>query len=240
MFSLRYRDDPGLAFLQCCSHADLKDLAEILMTTKKGGKRRSGQLSADSRFLGSSEDLTKVWKNIAAELQRFGGDTIMNFFRGGRGVPYRKILKDVCDHLKVENCGGEDFTIVENRVLIKVLKEALEKMSEEERVKFAKSASGLFTDGKFDPARATPAEILFALEASSAMGGTAAVNVAEIAAYAVSMFLLKRGLFLSMGGPVSIAVFSAPMFSGPAYRVTTPAVIYVSYLRQKHLNVDPL
>src|ERR1044072_3311039 len=32
MFSLRYRNDPGLAFLQFCAHADLKDLADILMT----------------------------------------------------------------------------------------------------------------------------------------------------------------------------------------------------------------
>ena len=86
------------------------------------------------------------------------------------------------------------------------------------------------------------------------MGGFAAFKVVAIAANAVSRFLLGHGLSLAanaglmrflgvLGGPIGIAisgVLSVPMFSGPAYRVTTRAVIYVAYLRQKHLNRDPL
>ena len=254
MFSLRYRNDPGLTFLQFCSHEDLKDLADILMTTKKGVRRRSEQLSAEPDFWGSRDDLTKAWRLIAAELQCFGGDTVANFCRGGKGALYRKILKDVCKHLKVEFRSGDEFPIIENHVLIRVLKEVLEKMSENERAEFVKSAADLFADGKFDPANATPAAILAALQASIAMGGFAAFKVVAIAANAVSRFLLGRGLSLAanaglmrflgvLGGPIGIAisgVLSVPMLSGPAYRVTTRAVIYVAYLRQKHLNREPL
>ncbi len=254
MFSLCYLDDPGLAFLQFCSHEDLKDLAEILMTTKKGVRRRSEQLSDEPNFWGNREDLTKAWSLIAAELQRFCGDAVANFCRGGKGVLYRKILKEVCKHLKVEFRSEENYPDIENRVLIRVLKEVLEKMSEEERAEFVKSAADLFADGKFDPASATPAAILAALQASIAMGGFAAFKVVAIAANAVSRFLLGRGLSLAanaglmrflgvLGGPIGIAisgVLSVPMFSGPAYRVTVPAVIYVAYLRQKYINGDQL
>jgi uncharacterized protein YaaW (UPF0174 family) len=253
MFSLRYRNDPGLAFLQFCAHADLKDLADILMT-EKGEKRLTEQLSAEPHFTGNKHDLTKAWHLVAAELQRFGGDTVVSIFRGGQGVVYWEILTDVCGHLKVEVRDGEDLSVVEGRVLIKVLEASLEKMTEEQRAEFVKSAAGMFADGKFNPANATPAAILAALQASIAMGGFAAFQVAAIAANAVSNFVLGRGLSLAanaglmrflgvIGGPIGIAisaVLAVPMVSGPAYRVTVPAVIYVAYLRQKHLNSDQL
>jgi len=253
MFPLRYRDDPCLAFLQFCSHADLKDLADVLMT-EKGVRRRNEQLTAEQLFWGGRDDLTKVWHLIAAELQRFGADSVASMLRRGQGVIYGEILKDVCSHLKIKVPEGEELPAVENRVLLKVLKEALEKMTEAERAEFVRSAAEVFADGKFNPANATPAAILAALQASLAMGGFAAFKVAAITANAVSRFLLGRGLSLVanaglmrflgvLGGPIGIAiscVLSIPIFSGPAYRVTVPTVIYVAYLRQKHLNRDML
>ena len=253
MFSLIYRDDPSLAFLKFCSHSDLRDLADVLMT-KNGVRRHSERLSDEPLFWSNRDDLTKVWNLIAAELQRFGADTVVSLFRRGQGVVYWEILKDVCGHLKIKVRDGEELSVVENRVLIKVLEKALEKMSEEERAEFVKSAAELFADGKFDPASATPAAILAALQAYMAMGGFAAFKVAAVTANAVSRFLLGRGLsivanaglmrFLAvMGGPIGMslsAVLTVPMISGPAYRVTVPAVIYVAYLRQKYLNRDLL
>jgi uncharacterized protein YaaW (UPF0174 family) len=222
--------------------------------TEKDEKRRTQQLSRDPNFTGSKHDLTKVWHLIAAELQRFGGDTLVSIFRAGQGVLYREILKDVCGHLRVEIREGEELSVVEGRVLLKVLASSLERMTEEQRAEFVKSAAGMFDDGKFDPANATPAAILAALQASIAMGGFAAYQVAAIAANAVAKFVLGRGLTLAanaglmrllgvIGGPIGIAIsaiLSVPMVSGPAYRVTVPAVIYVAYLRQKMLNIDQL
>ena len=46
-----------------------------------------------------------------------------------------------------------------------------------------------------------------------------------------------------VAGPFGFAlsgILSVPMISGAAYRVTVPAVIYVAYLRQKHINRDLL
>ena len=222
--------------------------------TEKGEERFTEQLSGEPYFTGSKHDLTKVWNFIAAELQRFGGDTVVSIFRGGHGVIYWEILKDACGHLKVKIRDGEELSVVEGRVLIKVLESSLEKMTEEQRAEFVKSAAGVFADGKFNPASATPAAILAAMQASIAMGGFAAFQVAAIAANAVSNFVLGRGLsfvanaglmrFLGLiGGPIGIAIsgiLAVPMVSGPAFRVTVPAVIYVAYLRQKYLNSDHL
>ena len=246
MFSLSYCDDPGLEFLRFCAHGDLNDLSDILMLDK-GELRYAEQLSGDSRFTGNRHDLTRAWKIIAAELQRFGADTVVTMFRGGKGVLYKEILEDVCGHLKVEFQEEEDLSIAEDRVLISALKSSLENMTESERAEFAKSAGDVFGDGKFDPARATPAAILAALQAAMAMGGFAAFQVAAIAANAVAKFVLGRGLTLAanaglmrflgvIGGPIGVAIsalLSVPMISGPAFRVTVPGVIFVAYLRHK-------
>jgi hypothetical protein len=71
LFRLKYRDDPGLAFMRFCTHQDLNDLADILMT-QKGSKRWTEQLSTDPRFIENEKDLTRSWDVIAAEVQRFG------------------------------------------------------------------------------------------------------------------------------------------------------------------------
>jgi uncharacterized protein YaaW (UPF0174 family) len=253
IFSLSYLDDPGLVFLQFCTHADLRNLADILMT-EKGSRRSTEQLSDEPTFFASRDDLTKVWHLIAAELQRFGADSVVTFFRGGKGVVYREILTDVCGYLKIEIRDGEEFSAIESRVLLKALEKSLEKMTEEERAEFVKSAAGMFANGQFNPAAATPAAILAALQAAFAMGGFAAFQIAAIVANAVSKFILGRGLAFAanaglmrvlglVAGPFGFAlsgILSVPMISGAAYRVTVPAVIYVAYLRQKHINRDLL
>ena len=100
MFSLSYRTDRELSFLASCSHSDLAALAEIL-TTDKGFRRRTEQLSKEAEFNEHERDLTRVWYLIAAELQRFGADSVASFVRGGQGVLYREILRDVCRQWKL-------------------------------------------------------------------------------------------------------------------------------------------
>lgn len=135
MIALRYRQDPGLDFLQFCSHEDLKDFCDVLSTGRFGE-----QLCGEPRYCANINDLPKVWDLIAAELQRYGGDTVVSLlFRGGRGVLYRKILKDVCAHQKVKIADDEDFAVIESRLLLELLKRMLDNMSEGERTEFART-----------------------------------------------------------------------------------------------------
>lgn len=247
MVPLSYRSDPDLEFLAECEHPDLADLAEILML-EKGSKRLTEQLSADARYLENRENLPQAWGVIAAELQRFGADTVASFVRGGKGVLYREILTDVCKQLKVPFSEGDDVPGAECRVLLKVVEVSLEKMTEEERATFVKSAVEDFAGGVFDIKNASVPAIMAALQSAIAAGGFAAFQVATIVANAVTTFVLGRGLGLAanaglmrmMGmfaGPIGWAItgiLSVPLVSSPAFRVTIPAVITVAYLRVKN------
>lgn len=251
-FPLKYRDDPGLAFMRFCTHEDLRDLADLLMSNK-GSKRWTEQLSIHPRFIENKEDLTRAWDVIAAELQRFGADTIASVFRGGKGVLYQEILRDVCKKLKIELSSDPDIPTIENRILIKVLESAIERMSAAERAELAKILEE-FGKGKFDAASATAAAIFAAVQAAIAAGGFASYQLTVIVANAVTRTVLNRGLGLAanatltravgmLAGPIGWSIsllLAVPIVSGPAFRVTVPAVIFVSYLRQKHLNNEIL
>ncbi|GAA8384786.1 hypothetical protein HpNP34_14900 [Helicobacter pylori] len=65
---------------------------------------------------------------IAEELQRYGGNTFINFFRN-EGVLYKEILCDACDHLKVSYNEKSNTSLIEQNMLSKLLKDSLEKMS---------------------------------------------------------------------------------------------------------------
>ena len=85
-------------------------------------------------------------------------------------------------------------------------------------------------------------------------GGFSTYRMAVIVANAVSKAVLNRGLTFAgnaaltrgiavLSGPIGWVISAAltvPVVSGPAYRVTIPATLYIAYLRQKHLNKDPL
>jgi uncharacterized protein YaaW (UPF0174 family) len=97
MFALKYKPDPGLEFLQLCSHEEIKSLADILIST--GGS--SEEISSNDEFIKNKDDLKKSWQIIAAELQKFGGNTILNATRIGRGIYYEEIVDDACKSLGI-------------------------------------------------------------------------------------------------------------------------------------------
>ncbi len=72
---------------------------------------------------------------IAEELQCYGGNTFINFFRN-EGVLYKEILCDACDHLKVNYNEKSATSLIEQNMLSKLLKDSLEKMSGKEIKEF--------------------------------------------------------------------------------------------------------
>lgn len=67
---------------------------------------------------------------IAEELQCYGGNTFINFFRN-EGVLYKEILRDACDYLKVSYHEKANTSLIEQNMLAKLLKDSLERMSKE-------------------------------------------------------------------------------------------------------------
>lgn len=128
---MAYRLDSDLEFLRRLSSNDLKDLFDVLVYDKDSEKRFTEGLTLSEEYKRHGHDYAKYPTRIAEELQCYGGNTFINFFRN-EGVLYKEILCDACDHLKV-NCHEESPTsLIEQNMLAKLLKDSLEQMSKKD------------------------------------------------------------------------------------------------------------
>ncbi len=101
---------------------------DALVYDKDGKKRFTEGLTLSEEYKRHGNDYAKYAERIAEELQRYGGNTFINFFRD-EGVLYKEILCDVCDHLKVSYNEKANTSWIEQNMLSKLLKGSLEKMS---------------------------------------------------------------------------------------------------------------
>ena len=157
------------------------------------------------------------------------------------------MLINTCKKLKVNFNAKSDVTKIEMNLLMKIVDDSLEKMTNAEKREFAKGLNLNLTNF-------TSAAIMSALQAAIRMGGFASYRIALIVANSIAKYLLGRGLTLAanaaltrwmavFAGPIGWAVsaiLTLPIISGPAYRVVMPGVIQVAYMRQKHINQDIL
>ncbi len=125
---MAYRYDSDLEFLKRLSSNDLKDLFDVLVYDKDGTLRMNEDLTNSTEYKRYGHDYAKYAERIAEELQYYGGNTFINFFRD-EGVLYKEILCDACDHLKVNYHEESPTSLIEQNMLSKLLKDSLEKMS---------------------------------------------------------------------------------------------------------------
>jgi len=239
---MAYREDEDLKFLGEMDSKDLHDLVECLVKDKDGSTRMTEELTARDSYKTHYPKHAMYWREIAAEIQCFGANSFATVVRGGKGVPYREVLTDVCSKIGVKYDKKSKTQDIENALLIKILESTLEKMPETDREEFAK-AVGISSLKTFTPAGITAA-FLYAFKA----GGFQSYKLTLIIANAVSRAILGEGLRFAtnatlarsvslLAGPVGWAltgVWTAVDIAGPAYRVTMPAVIQVALLRRKH------
>ncbi len=154
------------------------------------------------------------------------------------GVVYAEIVNDVLDHF---GCSYKKDDVVESKelkILEKLLAQAWERMSAEERSEI-QSSLGI-------PIGAGPAT-LAAIQTAIKLGGVASYRASLFAANALARSLVGRGLAIGanttltrtlgiLGGPIGwavTAIWTAYDFASPAYRITVPCVIQIAYMRQK-------
>jgi len=181
---------------------------------------------------------------ISQELRRFGGNTILNLLRRGKGVPYKELLCDVADHLKVNYNKNSDCSQIEMALLLKVLEESIERMSDQERKELFESLGGNFTG--------TGPLMMASLQAAIRASGFAAYKLAAIVAQASAKAILGRGLAFTTTAPLmrGISAFAGPIgwavtgiwtafdLASPAYRVTVPCAVQIAYMRQKSFSQE--
>lgn len=240
---MAYREDSDLAFLGELESKDLDDLVYCLTHDKDGSARLTEELTMSELYKRYYPDHHQYWELIAAELQCFGANSFATMLRGGKGVLYKEVLTDVCDKLKVNYNKNADVEVIEQNMLMKILKDAIDKMSPDEIRQLAESM------GVTDLKSITKGALIGGFQAIFRAGGFKSYQLTVIIVNAILKALIGRGL--SFGGNViltrTMAILTGPIgwvitglwtaidIAGPAYRVTIPAVIQVAALRQKHL-----
>lgn len=240
-------NDYELDFLKSCSREELAPIVgAILGTDDKGNIDRSGrfssQLDKKPMFVTHYPDHTKYVDEIIEEIQKFGGNTLVNAFRG-MGVSYHEVLCDVAEKMNIHCSKTQSTEIVEAHLLANVLDNAWEKMSEEDRKKILDESGNVWGVKVGGVSAAVLIQIIRA-------GGFKSYQIALIIANAVAKAILGHGLkFASniyltrllavLAGPIGwiiTGVWTAFDFASPAYRVTIPACIYIAALRTMKAN----
>lgn len=236
---INYREDPELlSVLESASQDDLNILIDIITDSGKGRLSLNDSVMNDLIAAKEGSEYKHLLK-IAGEIQRFGGNSIIGLFRQS-GVEYKEVACDVADHYKVNYNKSQDISQIENAILMKVLEQSLEKMTDEERKLFFSEFGVDYAVGAMPIAIAA---LQFAIKSSGFFVYKMTAIIAQITAKAV----LGRGLAFgaTAGLMKGISVFSGPIgwaitaiwsafdLASPAYRVTVPCTIQLAYIRQK-------
>jgi uncharacterized protein YaaW (UPF0174 family) len=239
----KYREDKDLAFLQYADTELLEVLVKHLMFDKDGKKRNTESLSGNKAFIDAKGDYRKAWQSVAAELQHYGGDTLVNLVRR-TGVTYREILVDVCKRIKVKTNFNAATIEIEKAMFAKLIETSWDDMTDEQKSELTKAL-------KVDPKLAGPAAMTAIITAIK-LGGFASYQVALIVANSIARMIMGKGLQLAanagiaraigiFAGPIGWAITgltTVPAITGPAFRVTLPAVIQIAAMRQQLENKD--
>ena len=239
---MKKRHDPDLDFLSTCTSEELDPLVKVLTLTSDGNQRVTSTLEVNDLYIKHHPEHSRYWQKIAAEIQYFGADSVATLVRGNRGVPYREVLRDVCDRLKVNYHKDKDSTgRIEEKLIMKVSSDILSELSPEELQELADEVRVRLPDG----VKVWAAELL--IRAILRQGGFSVYIWSLKLANGFAKHLIGRGIsfvgnqvlvqaIAKWLGPVGwgiSALLAGTMLTGPAYRVTVPAVLQVAALRRK-------
>jgi len=199
-----------------------------------------------------NEPSTASAPRILSELQAYGGNTIVNFFREG-GVAYEQVAYDVADALRpmfdARVFAEGDVSACETFVLrrMEISEDDLRKLGaavEGHGMKNAVSAQvtkasgiaavevgGVVAAQQVAKVAATAAGKRVIAEAGKQIAKRAAKEAAKRVAAATAKQVLAR---VVLGLNILLAALTLVSLAGPARRVTIPGVTYVALLRRLH------
>jgi uncharacterized protein YaaW (UPF0174 family) len=231
--ALKFRTDRDLSVLALARHEDLQRLAAVLTVDAKDGKERKAQeLLSDALYKQGVEagDLRCAWKSIAAELQAYGGDSVVNLVRGvtkgHTGVPYREIVTDICERLTPQVKSDQPIMALEDQLLMELIRRAQKEFSikriaqimvETDQGKPLKDCLDLEEQRRLT-------DIFNPVSSATAAGLPLAAAAAVLPRMA--------GFLVPAAGIAATAASAVTLLSSPAYRVTVPAVLEVIRIRR--------
>lgn len=237
------KTDKDLQFLQNCDNEDLRSLCDILVFNNDGKVRFNESLTRLRVYNTCYPDnMQGMWRELALELQRYGGNSILNFICHGVGPSYKSIVYEVCKRIKVSGISIQDTTEeLEQKLLVTISSKAIGQLTEAQARAimleydiqgFAFTKKGLFAALL---AFQVVNRHLFVAVINSVMKTVyKALMGSGILAIGIGAFA-ARGIGLCMGavGWLVFAGWTAWNLMGPSYSVVVPAVIQIAYMRTK-------
>jgi uncharacterized protein YaaW (UPF0174 family) len=224
--------DKDLEFLNECTNDQLRNIADLLVYNEKGQKRNDETLSSRKSYSTYyPNEIKKIVPDIVDELQRYGGNKILNALRG-HGIQYRNILEDICDQYKIKYNEFNTVDEVEGYLLRKLLLSSVDIMSEEDVLQISKdikskeTLKAILSTGKL----ASP--VILKMTTVMVYGILQKMGI-NMAAAIVGRFMVGR-VFAFLAGPVGWVLGGAWMaydLLGHSYKVTVPCVITMAYYR---------
>ncbi len=219
--------------IERANNEELQWLVDLIVNTYTGTLASCGVYEANYPNHTVYADL------IAKEICEFGGNTFMNFFRK-KGPAYREVVSDVAEKIGASFPSDASVEVIENSIILCILQKSLYTMSYEDKKKLL---AELDIDGKENVSG--DMEITAMIIGCLGSGGinrlkiTAVIfqSLSEITGNKVDIFSkfgLKK-IVVGLISPISQAVGWGIDMAGPAYRITIPAVVYISLLRQKQI-----
>jgi uncharacterized protein YaaW (UPF0174 family) len=207
-------DEDLVPLLRQASNDELDPLVKYII--EKGGT--SARLSRTQRYrlYSANDDHSKYADDIAAEIQRFGANTVRTaVVPNSRGINYRKILGQMAKRCGVKARFWDETAAIEERVLLAVLSKSYEGMTEEQRQKLLATLK---------------------IQRLPGVGGPDVAGALQAAFAADTRFVKGLALF---AGPIGWALdptWGGLMVAGPAHRVTLPCVVQVALIRQSMVH----
>lgn len=224
-------EDKDLDFLNKCSNEQLQLLADFILYDTDLKERFTEELSTTKGFKEYyPNNMVQLVPDIINELQRFGGNTFFNLFRG-HGVPYREILESVCKQLDVSFNKNASTELIEHYLLQKFLLISIDKMSEEDVHHLSEKLTKEVLKQQIGILKA--GSPLFIKFTTMLVANLATKYGLKQAAGLIAKFAGGRA-FAILAGPIGWAlsgVWAAFDIAGPAYRVLIPCTITIAYLR---------
>lgn len=236
-----FTNDKDLKFLYDCPNDRLKSLVDVIIYDAKDGKLRytEGLSHAKTFRENYPNNIKAMLPEVIDELQRFGGNTLRNIFRG-HGVSYREILENVCKKQKVSFNKGISTELLERYLLQKILLTSVDKMTEEdvEHLSGSKTMTKEMLMNNIGVFHAGDPLII-------KMVTTAVLNIASKQGFKMLGLWASRfagsKVFSILTGPIGwsiTAAWTAYDIAGPAYRVMIPVTIMIAYLRMISSKTD--
>lgn len=224
-----------LEFLHFSSKQELQALTDYIIKDKHGKLRLTEFLSSKLTYnLNYPDHLAIMWKDIADELSLFGGNTILNYL-SGHGTDYRTMLIELCKKTCTKFNKQDSTPKIEEALLRTTLIMSLEKLNQ-------KLLENMLNEIKISHQKFSKHEMISVLKIAIERGAFPAHRIGEIVDNAISIRLVGRGVAFAtalnrsiyvLAGPLGWVIYAVLTITGPAYRVTFPAVVKIATMRSK-------